>query len=137
MIEGCNLASGKLAPWEAAYRAEELNRQLISMRLLSGQRIRNLRIVLGWSQREAALHLGVSRRTVIRHEQGRNRHPWLRLPLLLRLRELESTYAGELIVYLGLFDPDAPRPALPAHLERKLAARWQECRREVLSEAMG
>jgi hypothetical protein len=52
--------------------------------------------------------------------------------LHLWLRELESTYAGKLIIYLGLFDPDAPRPALPAHLERKLAARWQECRREVL-----
>ena len=74
MIEGCNLASGKLAPWEVAYRAQELGRQLCAMRLLSGQRIRNLRIVLGWSQREAALHLGVSRRTIIRHEQGRNRH---------------------------------------------------------------
>jgi transcriptional regulator with XRE-family HTH domain len=119
-----------------AHRAEELGRQLTSMRLLSGQRIRNLRIVLGWSQREAALQLGVSRRTIIRHEQGRNRHPWVRLSLLERLRELESTYAGELIIYLGLFDPNTPRPPLPAHLERKLAARWQECRRAVLSEAM-
>lgn len=136
MIKGCNLASAKLLPWEVAYRAQELGRQLSAMRLLDGQRIRNLRIVAGWSQREAALHLGVSRRTIIRHERGRNRHPSVRWPLMVRLWELESTYAGELIIYLGLFDPDAPRPALPAHLERKLAARWQECRREVLSEAM-
>jgi hypothetical protein len=29
--------------------------------------------------------------------------------LHLWLRELECTYAGELIIYLGLFDPDALR----------------------------
>jgi hypothetical protein len=42
--------------------------------------------------------------------------------LHLWLREPECTYAGELIIYLGLFDPNTPRPAFPAKLERKLAA---------------
>jgi DNA-binding XRE family transcriptional regulator len=67
----------------------------------SGQRIRILRVVLGWTQRTAASHLGISIRTVIRYEQGHHRISWPRLPLLLRLRELESEHAQELIAYLS------------------------------------
>ena len=65
-----------------------------------GERIRNLRAILGWTQRTAAVHLGISVRTLIRHEQGHHRTFWPRLPLLLRLRELESDHAQELIAYL-------------------------------------
>lgn len=42
-----------------------------------------------------ARELGTSVRTLIRHEQGQNRTSWLRLPLKLRLHELESNYAEE------------------------------------------
>jgi transcriptional regulator with XRE-family HTH domain len=65
----------------------------------SGQRIRNLRSLLGWTQRQIAMELGVSPRTVLRHERGQRRTPWLRLPVLLRLRQLESDHAEELIAY--------------------------------------
>ena len=83
----------------AAQLKAELRRQLHGMP--SGQRIRYLRAVNGWTQQRAAVELGVSVRTIIRHEQGQKRHPWLRLPLLERLRELESIYAEQLIAYLG------------------------------------
>lgn len=55
-----------------------------------GQRIRNLRLALGWTQREIAAQIGVSRRTVIRYEQGRTQRPqgWT----LLALESLESTF---------------------------------------------
>jgi DNA-binding XRE family transcriptional regulator len=66
----------------------------------SGARIRTLRAVRGWTQRMAARELGISMRTLIRHEQGHNRRRWLRLPLLLRLRELESFYADRIVDYL-------------------------------------
>ena len=65
-----------------------------------GERIRNLRAILGWTQRTAAVHLGISVRTLIRHERGHHRTPWPRLQLVLRLRELESEHAQELIAYL-------------------------------------
>jgi DNA-binding XRE family transcriptional regulator len=72
----------------------------------SGQRIRNLRAVLGWTQRTAALQLGISVRTVIRYEQGHHRVSWPRVPLLRRLRELESDHAQELIAYLTRGGPE-------------------------------
>jgi DNA-binding transcriptional regulator YiaG len=75
----------------------ELRFQLLVMP--SGKRIRTLRTVFGWTQRVAAEQLQISVRTLIRHEQGRNRTPWLRLPLLLRLRELESVYEEQIIAY--------------------------------------
>ena len=65
-----------------------------------GQRIRNLRAILGWTQRTAAAQLGISVRTLIRHERGHHRTPWPRLQLVLRLRELESEHGQELIAYL-------------------------------------
>ena len=64
----------------------------------SGLRIRNLRLALGWTQSMAAIELGISVRTLIRHEQGHHRRPWVRLPLLLKLGDLESAYAGEILV---------------------------------------
>lgn len=63
-----------------------------------GQRIRNLRTLLGWSQRKAARHFGVSVRTVIRHERGESWRPWL--PLLLEVRALEDAHAEEIIALL-------------------------------------
>jgi DNA-binding transcriptional regulator YiaG len=66
----------------------------------SGERIRTLRAVVGWTQRRAAMELEISMRTVIRYEQGRHRPYWPPLPLLRRLRELETTYAEQIIAYL-------------------------------------
>jgi len=65
-----------------------------------GERIRTLRAVLGWTQRTAGEELGISMRTLIRHERGHHRTPWTRLQLVLRLRELESEHAQELIAFL-------------------------------------
>jgi DNA-binding XRE family transcriptional regulator len=82
---------------QAAKLKAELRFQLQVMP--SGQRIRTLRAVLGWTQRQIATELAISMRTVIRHEQGQRRTPWLRLPVLLRLRQLESDHEEELIAY--------------------------------------
>ena len=70
-------------------------------RLPSGERIRLLRKVLEWSQERAARELGISRRTLIRHEQGKHRHPWMRLSLLVRLRQVESDHEEQLVSYLA------------------------------------
>jgi DNA-binding XRE family transcriptional regulator len=59
-----------------------------------GQRIRELRSALGWTQRDVAGQIGVSARTVIRYEQGRS-SPIQAAPLLA-LRRLESAHAQEL-----------------------------------------
>lgn len=82
----------------AQFRAEVLRRLCL---MPSGQRIRNLRAILGWTQRMAATQLGVSGRTLIRHERGHHRTPWLRHSLLQRLREVESDHAEELIAHLA------------------------------------
>jgi len=66
----------------------------------SGLRIRYLRNALGWNQRTAAMQLGISRRTLIRHEQGHNRTSSTRLALMLRLLELELTHANEILAYV-------------------------------------
>src|SRR5262249_36212827 len=70
-------------PWQPAgppaWVQEIRNRQATVLRvelyrhletLTAGQRIRMLRRARGWTQERAALELGVSRRTVIRHEGG-------------------------------------------------------------------
>jgi len=62
-----------------------------------GQRIRDLRRALGWSQREIAWQLGVSSRSIIRYEHGQSSA--LRSAPLLALRRLESAYALELYGY--------------------------------------
>jgi len=54
----------------------------------------------------AATQLGISTRTVIRHEQGRSHGPWLRLALQRRLCELESNHAKELAAYLNDVEPE-------------------------------
>jgi DNA-binding XRE family transcriptional regulator len=59
-----------------------------------GQRIRELRRAVGWTQREVAWELGVSTRSIIRYEQGRS-GPIQSGPLLA-LRQLESAHAQEL-----------------------------------------
>lgn len=87
----------------AAQFKVELKRRLISVP--SGQRIRLLRTVLGWKQAKAALELGISRRTLIRHGQGQHRLPWMRSPLRLRLCQLESEHEQELIGCLLSVEP--------------------------------
>jgi DNA-binding XRE family transcriptional regulator len=47
----------------------------------------------------AAAHLGISRRSVIRYEQGYTLHP--HVSSALALCDLESVYAAELNAYLG------------------------------------
>lgn len=84
---------------ESARLKEELLWTLDS--LSGGQRIRYLRRCLGWTQEMAAVQLGVSTRTVIRHEQGQHRVRWMRLPLLRRVRELEAEHAEDLIDYFA------------------------------------
>jgi ribosome-binding protein aMBF1 (putative translation factor) len=59
-----------------------------------GQRIRDLRCALGWTQREVAVRLGVSARSIIRYEQGRSA-PLHSAPLRA-LRRLESANVREL-----------------------------------------
>ena len=85
---------------ESARLKEELLRTL-NLLVPGGQRIRYLRECLGWTQETAAVQLGISTRTLIRHEQDQHRRPWLRLPLLLRLRELEAEHAEDLINYFA------------------------------------
>jgi DNA-binding XRE family transcriptional regulator len=58
-----------------------------------GERIRDLRRALGWTQREVAVQIGVSARSVIRYEQGRSAP--LQFETLLALRRLEA-HAQEL-----------------------------------------
>ena len=82
---------------QAAKLKTELRFQLKVMP--PGQRIRTLRAVLGWTQRRIAMELGVSMRTVIRHERDQRRTLWLRLPVLLRLRQLESDHEEELVAF--------------------------------------
>ena len=80
-------------------RVRTLNRILQAMP--PGQRIRNLREILGWTQRRIAEQLGISVRTVIRHEQGHHRTASLRFSILRRLRQLEFEHADEIIRYLS------------------------------------
>jgi len=65
--------------------------------LAFGQRLRELRCALGWTQYEIALAIGVSSRTVIRYEQGQSGP--IRIAPLRALRRLESAYMQELDGY--------------------------------------
>jgi DNA-binding transcriptional regulator YiaG len=68
-----------------------------------GQRLRELRGALGWTQRDVAAQLGVSARSIIRYEQGQS-SPIQSAPLRA-LRRLESAYMpGNLIIGLPLED---------------------------------
>jgi DNA-binding XRE family transcriptional regulator len=72
-------------------------RRVLRAALPFGQRIHDLRRVLGWSQREVAVQLGVSSRSIIRYEHGQSSP--LRSAPLLALRRLESAYSLELYGY--------------------------------------
>jgi DNA-binding XRE family transcriptional regulator len=78
----------------------ELRRRLWGMS--SGEHILALRKALGWTQEQAAAELRISRRSVIRHEQGQHLRPRMRKSLLKRLCELESDYAEQLAAHLAL-----------------------------------
>ena len=84
---------------QAAQVRVELKRRLQVMS--SGQRIRLLRTVLGWTQQQAAIQLGISRRTVIRHEQGWHRRSWISVSLLMRLRQVESDHVEQLLAHVS------------------------------------
>ena len=71
--------------------------------LSAGPRIRALRRALGWTQQQAAMELGVSRRTVIRHERGQHRRSETRQSLSQRLSELESIYTQRLLAHRSYF----------------------------------
>jgi DNA-binding XRE family transcriptional regulator len=91
-------------PETTGQRQAELQQQLREMgreRVHFGQRLRELRRALGWTQRMAAVELGINVRTVIRHEKGQHRTPWVRIPLLLKLRHLEGMCAEEILAYLA------------------------------------
>ena len=98
-MAGIGFVSQALEAWR-----EERKRQFVQLlrnsvvRMPFGQRIRNLRMLLGWSQRAAARHFGVSVRTVIRYERGESRRP--SLELLLGVRALEDAHAEEIIAIL-------------------------------------
>jgi DNA-binding XRE family transcriptional regulator len=86
------LAGNPYAPLGSGERVElPTSRRAVRAALPLGQRIRDVRRALRWTQRDVALELGVSRRSVIRYEQGRSA-PLQSAPLLA-LRRLESTHA--------------------------------------------
>jgi DNA-binding XRE family transcriptional regulator len=70
--------------------------------LSAGPRILALRQALGWTQQQAAVELGISKRTVIRYERGFRRHG-TRQSLSQRLCELESIYAQRLLAHRSRF----------------------------------
>ena len=80
---------------------QRLLREMGREQMPFGQRLRELRRALGWTQRMAAIELGITVRTVIRHENGQHRTPWVRLPLLLKLRDLERVCAEAILAYLA------------------------------------
>jgi len=65
-----------------------------------GVRLREVRRALGWTQPMAAMMLGISTRTVIRHERGQHRRLWVERSMLLKLRELEAKWACTLVEHL-------------------------------------
>jgi DNA-binding XRE family transcriptional regulator len=84
-------------------RGTELQQRLQATdreRIPFGQRLRELRRVLRWTQAMIAEEMGISARTVIRHEQGSNRLGRPHRRILLRLRALELRYAAEILAYV-------------------------------------
>ncbi len=67
----------------------------------AGPRIRNLRRLFAWTQRKAAAELGISVRTVIRHEQGQQYRRWRQTRWSLLLSKLEYDHMDELIASFG------------------------------------
>ena len=89
---------------EAWFRADFWTR-LESMS--AGPRIRLLRQVLGWTQQRVADELGVSLRTVKRHERGQHR-PWANSEWLWRLSKLERDHESQLLTYLSRVSSSPP-----------------------------
>ena len=98
-----DIAPGPVSEAQRARRAlAELRLRLSIMPI--GYRIRALRFALGWTQATAAGQLGISTRTVIRHEQGRN-VVTVRAKLFERLSRLEADHAEQLANYLDRIQP--------------------------------
>jgi DNA-binding XRE family transcriptional regulator len=97
-VERGELQRNPYAPLEVE-RAEPqaVPRRVVRAALPFGQRILDLRRVLGWTQREAGEQLGVSSRSIIRYEHGQS-NP-IRSAPLLALRRLEASHALELDGY--------------------------------------
>jgi DNA-binding XRE family transcriptional regulator len=92
VAERRQLAGNSYEPLGSGERVERpMPGRVVRAALPLGQRIRDVRRALRWTQRDVALELGVSRRSVIRYEQGRSA-PLQSAPLLA-LRRLESTHA--------------------------------------------
>jgi len=90
-------------PGSTGQRQAELQQQLREMgreQMVFGQRILELRRALGWTQRMAAEELGINVRTEMRYERGQHRTPRVPLPSLLRLRDVESVWAEQILAYL-------------------------------------
>jgi len=86
--------STKLA--ECQRRLQEIRTEFIPF----GQRLRELRRALGWTQEMAALTLGISVRTVIRHERGQHRRRCVVGETLPKLRQQEAKWACQLVAHL-------------------------------------
>ena len=69
-------------------------------RIPFGQRLRNARHALDLTQWMLAAELGISVRSVIRHERGSNRTGRPHQRILMRLRDLEFRYAEQIVTYL-------------------------------------
>jgi len=83
-------------------------RAAVMQRLMTApchDRLRILRTALGWTQRELASQLGISRRSVIRYERAQQRSEWPRLSVLLRLRRVEADSEQQLVGYFSQFRP--------------------------------
>jgi DNA-binding XRE family transcriptional regulator len=89
--------SGPVKPQVCQQEPPPRPQPVVRAALPFGQRIRDLRRVLGWTQREAGVRLGVSSRSIIRYEHGQSSP--IRSAPLLALRRLESVHALELDGY--------------------------------------
>src|SRR5437868_4926035 len=86
--------------WREGHRTDiEREVRLRCAGMSYGKRMRVLRRATGATQKQLAATLGISARTVIRHEQGQAVRAWS--PIWSGLRELERDHAEEL---LGLFE---------------------------------
>ena len=94
------LPLSRMLRWHTSHKSEadtvklaECQRRLDELhgeRVPFGVRLRELRRALGRTQSMAAMMLGISARTAIRHERGQHRRLWVQTPMLLKLRALEG-----------------------------------------------
>jgi DNA-binding XRE family transcriptional regulator len=102
----------------------ELRHQIARQRLPFGKRIRNVRSAFGWSQKTLARVLGVSKRTIIRHEATVSHRPKPRIETLVKVRGLEEAYPLEITVrmkMLGQWDQNVTLPHTSIALCRLLS----------------